>query len=220
MAGAAVESVTIVRTDADGVAELRLERPAKRNAVTTGLLRELIAHLDAAEREGARAIVLTGAPPTFCAGADLDELGPDAPEERRLARIRLVGEAITRLSASPLPTIAAVEGAAIGAGWGLALACDVCFATAGARFGLPEVAKGFRIPPELVQRLAEVVGPTSAAYLAYTGEPQTAEQGLERGFVSRVLGDRDELLAAAHELAASLASRPPASVAAVKRSRT
>ena len=207
----------IVRTDRNGVAELRLDRPDRRNAVTTDLLRQLVAQADAAVRDGAGALVLTGSPPVFCAGADLDEFPPDAPDEQRLERIRLVGAAITRLSTLEIPTIAAVEGAAVGAGWGLALACDVCFATAGATFSLPEVAKGFRIPEELMRRLIAVVGPTRAAALAYTGEAQSAEDGLRLGFVARVLADGDEVLAAARELATSLASRPPQSIATVKR---
>ena len=207
----------IARTDRRGVAELRLDRPERRNAVTTELLRTLLRELGAAVRDGAGAIVLTGSPPSFCAGADLDELGPDAPEERRVERIRLVGEAVRRLGTLEVPTIAAVEGAAVGAGWGLALGCDLCLATADARFSLPELSKGFRIPEQLTRRLIAVVGPTRAAQLAYTGAVLSAGEAHAIGVVAQVLPDREALLATAHDLATSLAARPPQSVAAVKR---
>lgn len=217
MAGTAAIGTLIAHTLRDGVAEVRLERPERRNAVTTELLQQLDTTLTTSLVEGARAVVLTGAPPVFCAGADLDEFPSDAPHELRRERIELVGRLIVRLARFEVPTIAAVESAAVGAGWGLALACDVCFATAGTTFSLPEVAKGFRIPEALFDRLIAVVGPTRAAHLAYTGEACTAERGLDLGFVSRVVADRDELLGAAHELAASLAARPPASIDTVKR---
>lgn len=220
MAGAAAIGSLIVRTDARGVAELRLDRPDRRNAVTTELLRRLLDQLDAAVRDGLGAVVLTGSPPAFCAGADLDEFPADAPDDQRLERIRLVGEAITRLQALEIPTIAAVDGAAYGAGWGLALACDVCIATASARFCLPEVSKGFRIPEALMRRLIAVVGPTRAAHLVYAGETLTAEQALAYGAVTRVVADRAELERETAELAASLATRPPHSIAAVKRPLT
>jgi len=217
MAGETALDPLITRSVRSGVAQLVLDRPEQRNALTTDLLRQLCAELDAAVRDGVGAVVLTGAPPAFCSGADLDEFAADAPDELRLERIRLVGETMRRLMTLEVPHVAAVERAAVGAGWGLALACDVCLATAGARFSLPEVAKGFRIPETLMRRLVAVVGPTRAAQLAYTGEPQTAEDGLAAGFVARVAADRAELLRAAQALAASLASRPPASIAIVKR---
>lgn len=207
----------IARSDRRGVAELRLDRPERRNAVTTELLHALLQELGAAVRDGAAAIVLTGAPPVFCAGADLAELGADAPEERRLERIRLVGEVVSRLATLEVPTIAAVDGAAIGAGWGLALGCDICLATRAARFSLPELAKGFRIPEPLTRRLIAVVGPTRAAHLAYTGAVLSAGDALALGVVADVLDDREALLDAAHDLAASLAAHPPQAVAAVKR---
>lgn len=207
----------IERSDRHDVAELRLDRPERRNAVTTELLRTLLQELGSAVRDGMGAIVLTGSPPAFCAGADLDELGPDAPEEQRLERIGLVGEAVTRLATLEVPTIAAVEGAAVGAGWGLALGCDVCLATRDARFSLPELSKGFRIPEPLTRRLIAVVGPTRAAQLVYTGAVLSAGDALALGVVAQVFDDRDALLAGAHDLAASLASNAPQSVAAVKR---
>lgn len=206
----------VARTDAGGVTELRLERPERRNALTTALLRELrdelVAVQDAPE---ARVVVLTGAGPTFSAGADLDEFAPDAPADARLARIRLVSEVMTRLLQLEQPTLAAVQGSAVGAGWGLALACDVCYAATDAMFRLPELAKGFRIPQVLVARLAQLAGPARAAEIAYGGEPLTAAAAADAGCVARVL-DAAELHDAVRALARRLATQPRASVASVR----
>lgn len=217
MAGASAVTSVIARSDRRGVAELRLDRPERRNAVTRGLLRTLLDNVSAAVRDGSGAIVLAGSPPAFCAGADLDEFAPDAADELRVERLQLVGETITRLSTLEVPTIAAVDGAAYGAGWGLALACDVCIATARSRFCLPELAKGFRLPEPLMRRLIAVVGPTRAAHLVYTGETLTAEQALACGAVTRVVADRAELEREVDALAASLASGPAQSIATAKK---
>ena len=151
---------TVLRTDRDGVAELRLHRPEVRNALSTGLLVELRDQLRSVHDDPAvRVVLVSGSGEVFCAGADVREFGPNPPAEASLARIGLVVEVLRRLRELPQPTLAAVHGPAVGAGWGLALACDLCFATTSARFALPEVAKGYRLPAPLVTRLAQVVGP-------------------------------------------------------------
>lgn len=210
-------SATVVRTDRDGVAELRLERPDARNALTTSMLVELLDHLAAIRSDPkARAVVVAGAGVAFCAGADVREFAADAHPDGPLRRIRLVTEVMARLLELQQPTTAAVHGAAVGAGWGIALACDLCFAARDATFSLPEVAKGFRIPQLLMRRLAQVVGPVRAAELAFAGTVYSADDAVAAGCVTRVLADRDEVLAAAHELCATLASRPVRSVATAK----
>jgi enoyl-CoA hydratase/carnithine racemase len=213
-----VTTTGVSRVDRDGVVELRLDRAEARNALTTALLRELRDHLrDVRDDADARVVLLTGAGPVFCAGADLQELGPDAPADARQARIRLVSEVLGQLLELERPTIAAVQGAAVGAGWGLALACDVCLASADATFGLPELAKGFRIPQLLVRRLVQLAGPMRAAEIAYSGTKRTAAEALAAGCVARVLADDDALHAEAWELAGSLARQPRTSVASVKQ---
>jgi enoyl-CoA hydratase len=183
------------RTDRDGCVELMLDRPEKRNAFTTEVLHELREHLAAVDGP----LLLTGAGEAFCAGADLDEPASDE-------RFTLAGDVLRELRALPSPTLAAVHGPAIGGGWGLALACDLCFASRAARFCLPELAKGFRLPEPLMRRLTEVVGPVRAAELAYTGTPWSVEDALAGGCVTRVYEDRDALLAAARALLPSLAT--------------
>jgi 2-(1,2-epoxy-1,2-dihydrophenyl)acetyl-CoA isomerase len=203
--------MTVLRADRDGVAELTLARPERRNAFDVALLERLLEHLRALG--DCRAVLLTGAGEAFCAGADLGE-----PARER--RFELIAEALHALRELPQPTVAAVHGPAIGGGWGLALACDLCFASRSARFCLPELAKGFRLPEPLMRRLVEVVGPIRAAELAYAGTAWQAEDALAAGCVTRVLGSREELLGAARELCVSLAARPPASVATAKANRT
>ena len=197
--------MSVTRTDRDGCVELVLDRPQRRNAFTTELLLELREHLATVNGP----LLLTGAGEAFCAGADLDEPGTDE-------RFVLMGDVLHELRALAPPTLAAVHGPAIGGGWGLALACDLCFASRAASFCLPEVAKGFRLPEPLMRRLTEVVGPVRAAELAYAGTRWGAEEALATGCVTRVYEDRDALLTAARTLCAEIASRPARSLATVK----
>jgi enoyl-CoA hydratase/carnithine racemase len=210
---------TVARTDRDGVAELLLDRPQRRNALTTAMLADLRDQLESVAGDASvRALVLCGAGAAFCSGADTDELaGADAPADGSLRRIRLVSEALRRIGELDVPTIAAVHGHAIGAGWGLALACDLCFATTDVRFCLPEVAHGYRIPQLLMRRLAQVVGPVRAAELAFAGTAYGAGDALAAGCVTRVLEDRDAVVAEAHALAGALAAQPRNSVATAKQ---
>jgi len=201
----------VSRSDRDGIAELTLDRAQRRNAFTTELLGQLREHLRAIAGDAAcRAVLLTGAGDAFCSGADVRE--PDDADER----FALVGEVLRALGTLEQPTLAAVHGPAIGGGWGLALACDLCFASRAATFSLPEVAKGYRLPEPLMRRLVQVAGPVRAAELAYAGTAYRAEDALAAGCVTRVLDGRDQLLAAARELCAGLAARPRRSIATAK----
>lgn len=199
-----------VQRPAPGVVELRLDRPHRRNAVTTALLRQLRDELVAlTDDRHAKVVVLSGSPPTFCAGADLAEFGdgPIDPADS-LARVRLVIACVRGLLELEQITIAAVDGAAVGAGWGLALACHTSIAGTSTTFSLPEVAKGFRVPRVIVTRLAQVVGPVRAAELILSGRAIDATEAHAIGAVGRVLPDGDDTRAEALELAASLATRP------------
>jgi enoyl-CoA hydratase/carnithine racemase len=207
-------SQLIVRTDRDGVARLELHRPDVRNALSTALLQQLRDQLAAIRDDPTpRVLVLTGAGEAFSAGADVKEFPAGASAQQGLVRIRLVAEVIRRLSELEVPTLAAVHGPAVGAGWGLALACDVCFATRDARFALPEVAKGFRLPAPLVDRLVQVVGPVRAADIVLGGATYSAADALAGGWVTRVLDTPAELAAQADQLTCALAASPRRSVA-------
>lgn len=193
-----------------GVIELRLERPDRHNAVDTALLDRLRQELVAiGDDRDAKVVVLTGAGPSFCAGADLAEFaGRLADPADMLARVRLVIRCIRGLLELEPVTIAAVHGAAVGAGWGLALGCDLCWAAEGTRFSLPEVAKGYRVPRVLVRRLAQVVGPVRAAEIVLGGDVHDVDAAVTMGAVTRRFPDAEALHHAAITFATQLAAQP------------
>lgn len=205
------------RTDRDGTRELRLDRPESRNALSTSLLLELRDELRVVQDDPAvRAVVLTGEGEVFCGGADIKEFAPDAPPRPSLARVRLVTEVVRQLRELEQPTLAAVNGPAMGAGWGLALACDLCFCSRDATFCLPEVTKGLRLPAVLVNRLTEVVGPVRAADIVLGGGTYSSQDAVAAGWVTRVLPTPYDLVEAAWAFSTSLASRPRRAVTAAK----
>ena len=206
------------RVDAAGVATLRLARPESRNALNTDLLRRLSDELDAvADDPGIRGVVLCGEGGVFCAGADLREFQSTGDRQGPLRRVRLVSQVVGRLRNLERPTVCAVSGAAYGAGWGLALACDLTYAAADATFSLPELPRGLRLPPSILHRLAEVAGPVRAAEIAYTGDVYTADQGLDWGWVARVLPDAAAAEKRARDVAQTLAAAPGTSVVHAKQ---
>jgi enoyl-CoA hydratase/carnithine racemase len=208
----------LLRKDTEGVATLVLNRPDLRNALTTDLLRALVDELAAIQdSRHVRAVVLTGAGTTFCAGADLHEFADVSDPHGPQRRIRLVTEVIARLRNLEQPTISAVSGAAFGAGWGLSLACDLTYASSDATFCLPEVAKGLRLPTAITARLVQVVGPVRAAEIALVGDGHTAADGVRAGWVARELADATELAEHARSVARAVASRPRRTVEQVEQ---
>ena len=208
----------LLRTTDDGVATLTLNRPDSRNALTTGLLDSLRHTLDdLLDSPEIRAVVLTGAGGTFCAGADLKEFAEAPSAEGGQRRIRLVTEVIARLRNLEQPTVAVVTGAAFGAGWGLALACDLTVATASARFSLPEVRKGLRLPSAITGRLMQVVGPVRTAEITLGGAVYGPEQGMAAGWLSQVLPDEKAAREHARLFTRSVAASPRSAVANVKQ---
>lgn len=182
------------RNDA-GVVELRLARPERRNALNTQLLEELRDHIrDLRDDTTGRVVLLTGEGTVFSAGADVNEFSlTSGADNDRLHRLRLVIDVIRGLLELEQPSISLVQGSAVGAGWGLAMACGRCWATEATRFTLPEIAKGFRLPQPIVARLAQLVGPMRAAELVLSGETITGLQGFQSGAVSRTFSSADEM---------------------------
>ncbi|HEY0521089.1 MAG TPA: enoyl-CoA hydratase-related protein, partial [Ilumatobacteraceae bacterium] len=120
----------VVVSRSEGVATLTLNNPAERNTLTAAMVDEIVAAMNDIESdESVGAIVVTGAPPAFCAGANLGNLA-----EAGEASLGAIYEGFLRIARSPLPTLAAVNGAAVGAGMNLALGCDVRVAARRARF--------------------------------------------------------------------------------------
>jgi enoyl-CoA hydratase/carnithine racemase len=159
-----------------------------------------------------RAIVLTGAPPVFSAGADLGR-GGDRPPPGRFVRLffRL---AVTLERLEP-PVIAALNGHAVGGGWALALCCDFRFVAEGAQCWVPEVDMGIALHPALTIPFVRLVGPARAREIAIECRRYSAAEQHAMGLVHRVVPGA-ALVDAAHEYAAHLAAKPPRALAEVK----
>ncbi|MZD09533.1 enoyl-CoA hydratase/isomerase family protein [Streptomyces sp. SID5785] len=164
----------------DGVATVVITHPAKRNAMTDAMWAALPPLLaDLAADPAVRALVLTGAGDTFCAGADISTLGQGAAPGLALA-------AEDALAAFPKPTLAVVRGYCVGGGCQLAAACDLRFAAEGAQFGVTPARLGIVYPASSTRRLADLVGPASAKYLLFSGELIGTERALRTGLVDEV----------------------------------
>jgi 2-(1,2-epoxy-1,2-dihydrophenyl)acetyl-CoA isomerase len=182
-------STITVTTDA-GVATLTLNRPNQRNALTSRMRVELIAALDLAAQE-ARCIVLTGAGSAFCAGQDLADAGD--PDTLDLGRI-LAEEyepLLTRLADCPVPTIAAVNGAAVGAGANLALTCDVVIAAESAVFIQSFTRIGLAPDAGGTWRLPRQIGMARAMGTMLFAEPVSAQQAVDWGMIWQAVPDAD-----------------------------
>ena len=198
-----------------GVATITLNRPKQRNAVGDGMREELAdAYLTCDGDDTVRAIVLTGAPPAFCAGADL-AAGEDTFAEPG-AGFSAAGIDVPAWTLSK-PVIAAVNGHAIGLGLTLALQCDFRFFAADARYGVVQVRRGVVGDAYSHWVLPRLVGIANAAEILLTGATFDGHRAVELGLGSRVL-DADEVLPTALEVAHDIATNTaPMSVAASKR---
>jgi methylglutaconyl-CoA hydratase len=203
---------------ADGVLTGTLNRPDKKNAIDTPMLDALHALLERADLDAeVRVVALRGAGADFCAGMDLNELLASADhttEQNRTAALRF-GGLFERMRALPKPVVAVVQGRALAGGCGLATACDLVVAAASARFGYPEVQRGF-VPALVTNLLRRAVGEKVAFDLAATGRVLTAAEAQAVGLISRVVPDAD-LDAHATELLRALAATAPSSLALTKR---
>ncbi len=199
------------------VALLTLNRPDALNALNRGLL-ECLADRTAeiAADSSVRAVVLTGAGRAFAAGADIAAMREMSAVEGE-AFSRLGHRVLASLEELQAPTIAAVNGFALGGGCELACACDWIYATARARFGQPEVNLGLIPGFGGTSRLPRRVGVGWARELVMTGEPITAEAAERMGLVNRVFEDADALLDAAIKTGETLAAKGPLAVARAKR---
>jgi len=206
--------VSTVRVEAEGgVATVTLDDPGRRNALSAGMVDEIVATFDALEGDaGVGAVVVTGTPPAFCAGADLSHLG-QAPSGEGLGSVY---EGFLRVGRCELPTVAAVNGAAVGAGVNLALACDVRLAARSARFDTRFLQLGLHPGGGHTWMLTRIVGPQTAAATVLFGEVPDG-QGAERCGLAWRCVDDDELLDEARALAGRAASAPRALARRVKQ---
>jgi len=199
----------------DGIATVTLDDPGRRNVLSLPMVDELVGIFDSIDDDPAvGAVIVTGAPPAFCAGAELGRLassaGPQATDS-----LRAVYEGFLRIGRSPLPTIAAVNGAAVGAGVNLALVCDVRLAGRRARFDTRFLDLGLHPGGGHTWMLRRVAGPQALAAMVLFGEVLDGAEAERVGLVWRCLPD-DELLATARAMAARAASAPRELVARTK----
>jgi enoyl-CoA hydratase/carnithine racemase len=190
---------------------LTLDSPAKRNALSAELCQKLREALLQAVAAGARAAVLTGQGEVFCAGFDMDSFPDDLSDPSWRMWVRdhgPLGETMRAVSDGPLPVVAALNGAVIGAGCELALACDLRVAHPGVRLQFPPVRLGLVYSPEGVMRLIAACGRSRASQLLLTSEPVQAEEAERWGLCHRVV-PQGEVLKSALELAQTLAAQPP-----------
>lgn len=193
-----------LRLETGPATRVTLDRPPV-NVLTIAMLEELAGAVDEAGRHPeARVIVLTGEGKAFCAGVDVADHETDRVE----AMIHAFAAAIRALLDSPLPVVAVLNGAALGGGLELALACDVVVARAGAKLGQPEIRLGV-FPPAAAALMPRRIGVQRAMDLILTGRTITAEEGAAMGLVNRVV-DVEDLAAAAEEYVGQLValSRP------------
>jgi enoyl-CoA hydratase len=188
----------------DRIATITIDRPSKRNAVDLAACDAIAGYAAQCVDDGARVLVLTGAEGHFCAGADLGGVEDDG------FRGAIRG-ALDAIRATPLVTIAAIDGFALGAGVQFSAACDLRVATPMARFGVPAAKLGLAVDHTTVQQVVSMLGAAQARAMLLACEEITGERAYDLGFVNR-LGSLDLAL----EWAAFIATLAPLTIAAHK----
>lgn len=207
----------ILVEDENGLRQITLNRPERRNAMSPEMQMELISALEDTPSAGCRALVLTGAGAAFCSGLDLTALhlkGDKSAQEakadaERLARMFLA------LHELEIPTIAAVNGVALGGGAGLATICDFTLATPEAKFGFPETRIGF-VPAVVSAFLTLQIGDKRSRDLLLTGRTVEAEEAVRLGFVNEIFS-REKFHDGVHALVGKLAANSAQATRITKR---
>ena len=203
--------MALIEQSGERTVTLTLNRPEKRNALSGALVRELTSAVEeAAAREDTRAIVLTGAGQSFCAGADLEELEAMRTQssEENLEDSRRLAQLFLTIARSDVPVVARVNGDALGGGAGLVTACDWAFIDREASIGFPEVRLGF-VPAIVLPFLVRRVGDASARDLVLRGRRLRGREAEAIGLVSRAVEPArlDEALQAVSDEVSSETSR-------------
>jgi enoyl-CoA hydratase/carnithine racemase len=207
-----METILVERDEC--VVTVTLNRPEKRNAIDAGMWLDLFETFhDIAERPEDRVLVITGAGGTFCSGADLGNLTDE--NVHALEFMRRVGVAALALHSIAKPTIAKVRGVAAGAGWNLALACDLVVSADDARFSQIFVRRGLVIDFGGSWVLPRLIGLQRAKELAFFGDFVSAQEAHALGLVNRVVPD-DEVDAVVDEWSTRLAAGPPLTLSMTK----
>ena len=199
------------------IATITLNRPDKRNAISYELIEELLAALDEVAGSSALVLILTGAGKSFCSGMDLEDLKAlvGRTAEQNLKDSETMAHLFRSLYDFPKPTIAAVNGAAIAGGCGLATLCDFTLSVPEAKFGYTEVRIGF-VPAIVSTFLLRQIGEKQARDLLLTGRVIGADEALRIGLINEIV-PAEKLSTRARELASQLMENSPASLAYTKR---
>lgn len=222
MASAADVYETLAVERDGGVLRITLNRPEVRNALNGAMIRELGALFEGASGDAVtRMIVLRGAGGTFCAGADIADLGaalgaPGAGPDPLAALSRRFGALLELVNAAPLVVIAVVEGAAMGGGLGLVCACDMVIAEAGARFGLPEVTLGLP-PAQIAPFVVARIGLANSRRLALSGARFDGREAEALGLVNWACEGREALEEQVQTTIFEVHRCAPGAVAATKK---
>jgi methylglutaconyl-CoA hydratase len=200
-----------------GIATITLNRPDKRNAISFNLIDDLLRGMQEVETSDAQVLILTGAGKAFCSGMDLENLKAllGRSPEQNLKDSETMVRLFRTIYEFPKVTIAAVNGAAIAGGTGLALLCDFTLAVPEAKFGYTEVRIGF-VPAIVSTFLLRQVGEKQARDLLLTGRIFGAEEAARMGLLSEIVPP-EILMTRARELAALLLENSPASLRATKK---
>jgi methylglutaconyl-CoA hydratase len=199
------------------LAIVTLNRPDKRNAISPQMISELQSALDSIEKSPARIGILTGAGKAFCAGMDLETLSAIArqSQQENLDDSRKMAHMFRRIWGFSKPLIAAVNGAALAGGCGIATICDFTLAVPEAKFGYTEVKIGF-LPAIVSVFLTRQIGDKRSRDLLLTGRLVTAEEAKQLGLVNEIVAP-ERLMDRARELAATLIEASPTSLTRTKR---
>ncbi len=200
---------TLIVDQSGAIGTITLNRPDARNALDFAMRRELLTALDEIEANpAARVVILTGAGGHFCAGGDVKNMRQRSTAADGQVRVGLLNRAVLRLVSFPLPTIAMVDGYAVGAGSNLALCCDLIVASDRAKFGELFCKIGLAVDGGGTWFLPRLVGMARAKELVFTGDIFDAAEALRIGLVNRVVHVAD-LASTTRELAEKIAAGPP-----------
>ena len=202
----------------EGIGVLRVNRPEARNALNWRAQERFAAVVESAAADDAlRALIITGHGPTFVSGGDLKELAGHPEQEAGERLNRVMGRALARLAALPVPVFAAINGDAAGGGCEIALACDLRLVAAGARLHFVQVRLGLTTGWGGGGRLVRLVGQSRALALLLGGRSIDAAEAQRIGLVHRVVPAGEDVLVAARAWAADLVEMPRDAVAAMKQ---
>ena len=209
------ESGIAVEASGEGIVQIRLNRPERLNALGVDMVDALQRAVEDAIAQRARVLIVRGTGRAFCAGADLKERR-HMEEAARVKHNRAINAVVDALAAAPMPTIAVINGIALGGGCEMALACDLRYAAEDAQIGLTEARIGAIPGAGGTQRMPRVVGAARALELMLTGEPVSGARAEQIGLVHAAVA-ADKLDAYVQRVADVLASRSPTGARMIKR---